>query len=85
MPKCRCDRFCGDIPEEDDHPYAVCKGLSVESVQNRYRALSWEEASKKLHELDIPSDTPDGAYHYSLIDRIDLLADFKFKYESVSK
>lgn len=24
---CACVNFCGDVPEQDDEPNAVCKGL----------------------------------------------------------
>lgn len=24
---CACVEWCGDVPEEDDDPHAVCKGL----------------------------------------------------------
>lgn len=27
---CRCDEVCGDLPEEDDDPRALCKLLPTE-------------------------------------------------------
>jgi hypothetical protein len=26
-PHCVCNTYCGDTPEENDHPLAVCKSL----------------------------------------------------------
>jgi len=28
--KCACKKWCGDVPEEDDHPDAICKVLPRE-------------------------------------------------------
>lgn len=32
-PRCQCRQVCGDLPEDQDHPLAVCKGLKRPPVE----------------------------------------------------
>jgi hypothetical protein len=40
MTRCGCNHSCGDLPFEQDSPWACCKGLPREPAHNQDSALS---------------------------------------------